>query len=163
MCSSPWAGSRARRGSFRSVGGRSGWNTPVGLLLAVGLAAYEVGWTHVFESVGRLKGAAGFDPLSEGSFGLEYAGWMAFLGLVSCAVWPTSVGRALAADSERTVRRMYTWSAIGFLSRFLIPYFLGICALVYVTDHEDLRQAFFPAQSGTAPVDNLYALPVFLS
>lgn len=134
-----------------------------GLLIAVGLSAGAVGWDHVFETVGRLKGEAGFNPFSEGSFGAEYAGWMAFLGLVSCAVWPTSVGRALAADSERTVKRMYRWSAIGFLSRFLIPYFLGICALVYVTDHEDLRNAFFPTATGATPVDNLYALPVFLS
>ncbi len=134
-----------------------------GLLLAVGLALRETGWTHTFEAVGRLKGEAGFDPFAEGSFGPGYAGWMAFLGLISCAVWPTSVGRALAADSERTVLRMYRWSAIGFLSRFLIPYILGICALVYVTDHEELRAAFFPAAPGATPVDNLYALPVFLS
>lgn len=134
-----------------------------GLLLAVGLAAHMVGWGHAFETVGRLKGAAGFNPFAEGSFGPAYAGWMAFLGLVSCAIWPTAVGRALAADSERTVKRMYRWSAIGFLSRFLIPYFLGICALVYVTDHDELRTAFFPAPGGAPPVDNLFALPVFLS
>ena len=86
---------------------------------------------------------------------------MIFLGFVSCGIWPTSVARALAADSEKTVHRLYTWSSIGFLARFLIPYIWGICALVYVTQNPDLVAAFMPA-SGAAPVSNLYAVPVFL-
>jgi len=135
-----------------------------GLLAACWFAASEVGFDHAFQAVAVLKGEAGFNPVAaEGAFGPAYMAWMAFLGLVSCAVWPTAVARALAADSGATVKRIYTWSSIGFLTRFLMPYFLGICALVYVTEQPDLKAVFFPARPGTQALDNLYALPVFLS
>jgi SSS family solute:Na+ symporter len=135
-----------------------------GLLAACWFAVREVGWDHAFQAVAALKGEAGFNPVAaEGAFGPSYVVWMSFLGLVSCAIWPTAVARALAADSEKTVKRIYTWSSIGFLARFLMPYFLGICALVWVTEQPELKAVFFPSRPGAPALDNLYALPVFLS
>ena len=135
-----------------------------GLLLVCWLAARSVGWGHVFSEVARLKGEAGLNPLvAEGAFGPAYMGWMAFLGLISCAVWPTSVARALAAENEGVVRAMYRWSSIGFLTRFLMPYFLGCCAFVFVMEAPDLKAAFFPPAGGPPPLSNLYALPVFFA
>jgi SSS family solute:Na+ symporter len=86
-------------------------------------------------------------------------------GIVSCAVWQTSVMRACAAESAEVVRKLYTWSSIGFLIRFMIPQFLGICALVYLYQNETARGIFFTA-SGALVQDSdltLRALPVFLS
>jgi SSS family solute:Na+ symporter len=134
----------------------------IGLLLACGLAVAAVGWDHVFTTVDAEMGARGFDPLAEGGFGAEYVLWMVFLGLVSCALWPTSLMRALSAESPQVVRRTYALASIGFLSRFLLPYFLGICAFVFVLDTPELHAAFFPVDGGPA-VDNLYALPTFLA
>ncbi|MAE63778.1 MAG: hypothetical protein CMJ18_05855 [Phycisphaeraceae bacterium] len=110
-------------------------------------------------------GEKGFNPLiSEGEFGVDYVIWMAFMGLVGCGVWPTAVARALAAESPRTVKRQYMWSSVTFLVRFLLPYFLGICAFVYIrTEAPELRALFFPPEDGPEAVDNLYAMPVFLS
>ncbi|HTM19219.1 MAG TPA: sodium:solute symporter family protein [Kofleriaceae bacterium] len=134
----------------------------IGLLIACALAVRAVGWDHLFSTVEQQMGPRGFDPLAEGGFGAEYVLWMVFLGLVSCALWPTSLMRALSAESEQVVRRTYALSSIGFMSRFLLPYFLGICALVFALDTPELHAAFFPAD-GSAGASNLYALPLFLA
>lgn len=135
-----------------------------GLLMVCGLAIHAVGWAHVFDAVAALKGPAGFNPVaSEGAFGPAYVTWMCVTGLVSCAVWPTSVARALAAESAGVVKKMYLWSSIGFLARSLMPFFLGICAFVYVNETPELKAVFLPAPGGAEPLSNLYALPTFLA
>ncbi|NOY81385.1 MAG: sodium:solute symporter family protein [Kiritimatiellaeota bacterium] len=137
----------------------------IGLLAATVLAVDKVGWDHVFQTITAQMGAKGYNPfLSEGAFGWDYVVWMGFLGLVSCALWPTAVARALAMESTASVKRLYKWSAVSFTIRFLIPYFLGICAFVFImTLSPDLKSLFFPAaDSGVKAMDNLYALPIFL-
>ena len=137
----------------------------VGLLVATGFCISKLGWQPVFDSVASLKGEAGFNPLVAGSgFGPSYIVWMFFTaGLVSCAIWPTAVARALAMDSVSGVRRQFMWSSVSFMIRFLVPYFWGICAFVFVmTEAPDLKLLFFPEDPATTPVNNLYAMPVFL-
>ncbi|MBX3178894.1 MAG: sodium:solute symporter family protein [Candidatus Hydrogenedentes bacterium] len=133
----------------------------MGLFLATGLAIMKLGWSPVFDTLAETRGEAAFNPMiAESGFGLEYIAWMAFLGLVNCALWPTAVARALACDSERTVKRQYMWSSISFAIRNIVPYFWGICAFVWVIGHPELNAVFFP-ESGTG-LDTLYAMPVFL-
>jgi SSS family solute:Na+ symporter len=117
----------------------------------------------VVETVVQLKGQAGFNPFDGEGFGLSYVVWMFFLGLVSCAVWQTAVIRACSADSVRTVKRLYMWASIGFLIRFLLPYFFGISALVYISQHESLRVIFLPDGGPADPQTTLMAMPIFLS
>jgi SSS family solute:Na+ symporter len=116
-------------------------------------------------------GPAGFDPtIAESGFGWEYILWMGFLGLVSCAVWPTSVARALAMKDARSVKRLYMFASLSYLIRFLIPYFWGICAFVFVWMTPELKEIFFPAgypppatlPDGAVAMDNLYATPIFM-
>jgi len=135
-----------------------------GLLLTTFLAIRNLGWTHIFSSVEGLMGNEGFDPtLSTGEFGVDYIIWMGFLGLVSCAIWPTSVARALAADSPKTVKKQFMWASVSFLIRCLIPFFWGICAFVFIkTRDPQLNQLFFPTDQGVEPFDDLYAMPIFL-
>jgi len=71
--------------------------------------------------------------------------------------------RACAAESTRVVKKLYTWSSIGFLIRFLLPYFLGISALVYITQNESLKNVFLPDGAPADAQITLMALPVFLS
>lgn len=141
------------------------------LVLASVLAVVELGWTNIFETVQAEMGRGGFDPtVSESGFGWEYVIWMGFLGLVSCGIWPTSVARALAMDSPKAVKRQYMLTSVSFMIRFLIPYFWGICAFVFVAQHENLRDLYFPAgcpapaklPDGVVAADNLYAMPQFL-
>ena len=135
-----------------------------GLLLTTCLAIYKLGWTHIFTAIENIKGPAGFDPtISEGGFGVEYIIWMGFLGLIGCSVWPTSVARALSAESPKTVKKQFMLASISYLIRFLIPYFWGTCALVFIMTHDaQLKELFFPAGGGAEGVDNLYAMPIFL-
>jgi SSS family solute:Na+ symporter len=142
-----------------------------GLLLASGLALYHLGWANIFDTVQQEVGQAGFDPtIAGGEFGVEYILWMAFLGLVSCGIWPTSVARALSMDSPQAVKRQYMLGSVSFLIRFLIPCLWGVCALVFVLQNASLRELFFPAgypppetlPDGVTATDNLYAMPVFL-
>ena len=137
----------------------------VGLLVACALAVAEVGWNNTFDTVAEIHGEAGFDPFSEDGFGMSYVVWMCYAGLVSCAVWQTAVMRACAAESTAVVKRLFMWSSIGFMIRFMVPQFLGICALVYFWQHDTARGMFFEAD-GKILADStitLQAMPVFLS
>ncbi|MFQ5805387.1 MAG: sodium:solute symporter [Phycisphaerae bacterium] len=134
-----------------------------GLLAACAFAVKELGWDAIVTTVQSLKGEPGFDPFHAEGFGTDYVLWMVFGGLISCAVWQTAVMRACAAESTRVVKRLYVWSSIGFMIRFLIPNFLGICALVYVSQHPALREMFLPVDTEAPSEVTLAAMPVFLS
>ncbi len=123
----------------------------------------KLGWSDIMQRVVELKGEAGFNPFSQEGFGGAYVLWMLFLGLVSCALWQTAVIRASAAENQEAVRRTFTWGAIGFLIRFMIPYFWGICALVYIAGQPSLRGIFLPENGQTSSETTLRAMPVALS
>ncbi len=133
-------------------------------LLATSLLSIRyLGWGNIIETVTELKGQAGFNPFDSEGFGVSYVVWMFFLGLVSCAVWQTAVIRACSAENTRTVKKIYTWASIGFLIRFLLPYFFGICAFVYIAQHESLKSIFIPEAGEVDSQVTLIAMPVFLS
>jgi SSS family solute:Na+ symporter len=134
-----------------------------GLLLTSVLAIYKLGWDNIFAGVEQFMGTEGFDPtVAEGGFGVEYIIWMGFVGLIGCAVWPTSVARALSAESPKTVKKQFMFASISYLIRFLVPYFWGICAFVFIMTLEPQLKALFFPEAGAEGVDNLYALPIFL-
>lgn len=138
-----------------------------GMLIAVWLSVQAVGWDKVVTSVQEVHGTAGFDPTDwGGTFGPSYVIWMIFTaGLVSCAVWQTAVMRACAAESTQVVKRLYIWSSLGFMIRFLLPQFLGICALAWFWNDEAGRAFFFTAEGETSadPVRTMQAMPIFLA
>jgi len=138
-----------------------------GLLIACAFAIGKLGWDPIVTSVQSLRGEAGFDPFHAEGFGAEYVVWMMFVaGLVSCAVWQTAVMRACAAESTKVVKRLYVWSSVGFLIRFMIPQFLGICALVYLAGHESAHDYFLnlaDLPKEEAARRTMQAMPVFLS
>ena len=135
------------------------------LLITSVLAIQHLGWQNIIDIVTEYKGSAGFNPFHpppEG-FGTLYVVWMFFLGLVSCAIWQTAVIRACAAESINVVKKLYIWSSIGFLIRFLLPYFFGICALVFIVQREPLRGIFLPEGNKASSDILLMAMPVLLS
>jgi SSS family solute:Na+ symporter len=123
----------------------------------------RLGWGELVQGVTALKGEAGFDPFSQAGFGGAYVLWMLFLGLVSCALWQTAVIRAAAAEDEGAVRRTFTWGSVGFLIRFMIPYFWGICALVYLAREPALRAVFLPPGQEPSSEQTLRAMPSALA
>ncbi len=133
------------------------------LLATTVLSIRCLDWHNIIDTVSRLQGEAGFNPFHSEGFGTSYVIWMFFLGLVNCAIWQTAVIRACSAESTRTVKRLYMFASVGFLIRFLIPYFFGICAFVYVAQHTVSRDIFLPQSGPAGPQVTLMAMPVFLS
>lgn len=142
-----------------------------GLITASWFALSHVSWNNLLQTVQNEMGASGFDPtIAQGEFGWRYMIWMVFLGLVSCGIWPTAVARALAMKSPDLVKRQYMFASVSYMIRFLIPYFWGICAFVFVMQSESLRLIFYPAgypapqslPEGQVALEGLYAMPVFL-
>jgi SSS family solute:Na+ symporter len=134
----------------------------VTLVLACVLSIKTLGWGNIIETVREIRGTSGFDPFDEAGFGVSYVIWMFMLGLVGCAFWQTAVIRACSAENTKTVRKLYIFSSIGFLIRFLIPYFFGICALVYLSKVPHLREYFVPADGPADPAVSLMAMPLYL-
>jgi len=140
----------------------------LGMLVTCGFAISEVGWDSIVnvvqfvETPDKPAGKAAVNPFfvndKDQGYGSMFVVWQAFIAMVSCAIWQTAVMRACAASSEKVVKRMYVWSSIGFLIRWAIPMFLGICALAYFVD----------APKGTPVVvddygtSSMLAMPTFL-
>ena len=137
-----------------------------GMLLVCVIAVSKLGFEPLVRTVQTIHGNAGFDPLDGDGFGISYVVWMIFtFGLVSCAIWPTAVMRVCAAKDDQVVKKLYRWSSIGFMTRFILPQFLGICALCWFWQEGGAGSRFFtPEGSIVANSDEtLRAMPLFLS
>lgn len=108
------------------------------VLLVAGLlftAVYLLGLIPletVIAVVEERKGEAGFDPFVNENFGTVYFLWMILVaGVVSAAVWPTALSRALCIQDERTVSRAYLIASLAFMGRMIVPALLGVLALSF--------------------------------
>lgn len=103
-----------------------------GLVLALVFVTQTVSLSTTITTVSTLKGRAGFDPLASESFGLTYVLWMVLVaGVVSSAVWPTALSRALCIKDGPTVSRAYLASSFIFMGRMVLPALLGVLAFAY--------------------------------
>ncbi len=137
-----------------------------GMIFVCLFCVYHFGWDAIVNSVKSVHGIAGFDPFDQSGFGPSYIVWMLLtFGLVSCAVWPTAVMRVCSAKDTQVVRRLYRWSSIGFMTRFIIPQFLGICAITFLWQHLSADSSFFTAEGKVIdnPNETLRAMPILLS
>ena len=140
----------------------------VALMLTAFFAAYELGWTHIIDTVEKVHGESGFNPFAEGEYGLSYVLW-SFFRFRSRVFGGLAHGRDSRVCGGKTCRSFagYTrFSSIGFMTRFILPQFLGICALVYFWQHDVGRELFFAAEGGGVIADpdiTLKAMPCFLA
>ena len=103
-----------------------------GLLIAVVYLTNLVPLGEAISIVRENKGIGGFDPFANESFGLSYVLWMILVaGVVSAAIWPTALTRALCIKDEATVQRAYLIASVIFLARMVVPAFLGVLAFSY--------------------------------
>ena len=102
----------------------------LGFIFAVFYSINYFGWNNIFLELEKLKNYEEvYNPLENKGF--SYISWQVILGFVSAVVWPTAITRVLAIKDVKMVKLQYIWSSISFLSRFIIPCFLGICAFLY--------------------------------
>lgn len=103
-----------------------------GLVVALAFLVPQIGLERTADAVETLKGPAGFDPFDAAGFGPTYVLWMVLVaGVVSSAIWPTALSRALCIKDEATVRRAYLIASLVFMGRMILPAFLGVLALTY--------------------------------
>jgi len=109
----------------------------LGLLATIAFLVGIIPVSTAVDVVREHKGSAGFDPILNPNFGPDYVLWMILVaGVVSAAIWPTALSRALCIKDEKTVQRAYMFASVIFLSRMIIPAFLGVLAFVYFTGTE---------------------------
>jgi SSS family solute:Na+ symporter len=147
-----------------------------GMLIVTVAAVTKVGWSNVFRTVEATMGRDGFDPLANPDYGWSYVAWMVWISLAAGALWHSATLRALSAKSPDVAQKVFAWSSVGFLARFAIPAFWGMCAYVYVFDGPaDVRQMFLDdvgqvrkidVAATDPPVaveaDTLYAMPIMV-
>ena len=121
------------------------------ILLSVSLSLFAIilfngiGWDqliHVWES---KHGVAGFNPFNTTSgFGISYVLWMLVTaGLVSIAIWPTALSRALIMPSDNAVKKQYLLASVPMMARFVLPIMIGAMAVVVLGEVDALTA--FPA------------------
>ena len=118
----------------------------VGLIFCVFYSILILGWTNIFDSIEKIS-LNPYNPFA--SKGSSYVVWQVILAFVSAVVWPTAITRALTMKDSKTIKKQYIWSSISFLIRFMIPCFIGICAVVYYQNIDN--------------VDTLSLMPSYLS
>ena len=101
----------------------------LGLIFCVFYSIWTIGWNNIFDSISNFPDKSYNPFLSKGN---SYVAWQMILAFVSAVVWPTVITRALTMKNSETVRKQYLWSSISFLIRFMIPCFIGICAVIYL-------------------------------
>jgi len=122
----------------------------------------QLGWQRIVDGVAVLKGESGFDPIKNADYGVSLHG----LDVVPRpgVVRLVANGRdpCFVAEDQKAVRQTFTWGSVGFLIRFMVPYFWGFGALVYIGGQPGLREAFLPAASRPPRETTLSAMPVAL-
>ncbi len=133
----------------------------IGLIIACIYLSNAVGFDAAVEAVNAKKGAGGFDPLKSEGFGPTYVLWMIFVaGVVSSAIWPTALTRALLIKNEHDVKKVYLYSSVIFMGRMVLPALIGVLAFAYFAGPGAVEEAKFLSEFGDDA--DLVATPIFL-
>lgn len=141
----------------------------LGMLIVTAAAITRLGWSEVFDTVQQQLGREAFDPLASGQYGWAYVVWMVWISLAAGALWHSATLRALSTRSPQVAKQVFALSSVGFLARFAIPAFWGLCAYVFVLNGPESVRGMFLDAAGSVrttasgeKVDTLYAMPLFI-
>lgn len=131
-----------------------------GVIAAIVAMLGVVPFASVVAAVERIKGDAGFDPVANENFGIAYMLWMVLVaGVVSSAIWPTALTRALLIRDDRDVTRTYLIASVIFMGRMVLPALLGVIAIAYFAGPGVEHAATLARHGGDA---DLVATPAML-
>ncbi len=124
-----------------------------GMIVISIVAFMAVGWSDIVNTVTNVMGEKAVNPflpsIFSGEFGAGFIIWQILLQLSLLVGWQAVSMRLFSSKDAKTGQKIYTWSALMFLSRAVIPVFWGIIAFVYF---HNLGQE----------VDGLEALPLMI-
>jgi SSS family solute:Na+ symporter len=135
-----------------------------GLIVVVVFLHGVIPFDQAVAAVQAKKGTGGLNPFVNASFGFTYVMWMVLVaGIVSAAIWPTALTRALCIENPENVPRAYLMASLIFLSRMVIPAFLGAFAFVYFNTADLAGGEAVKTLLGPYGADgDLVAMPVML-
>ncbi len=116
------------------------------ILLSISLGVFAfilfqgIGWDQLISVWESHHGLVGFNPLSSMSgFGVSYVLWMVVTaGLVSIAIWPTALSRALIMPSDNAVKKQYLLASVPMMTRFVLPMMIGAMAMIVLGNVDSL-------------------------
>ena len=130
----------------------------LGLLTVVGLSITTIGWDTIFDTILTIKALPALTIISRRRIWRKLHSLDDFYSRIGqLRDLANRRGRALAMKSEKLVKQQYMITSVTFMIRFLIPYFLGICAFVYFS----IQQPTLFAEFSTSSTNTLYALPYY--
>lgn len=116
-----------------------------GFMLTMLLSIQALEWDNIFQTVDYLRGRGGVNPFHPEITFLRRLGpetlWLVVALVGSCTVAQTLLLRTGSVENVPAMRKTFQWASLGFLMRMLIPMFIGICSLVYLTQWPTLKAA----------------------
>jgi SSS family solute:Na+ symporter len=103
---------------------------------------------------------AAFDPFK--GIGILYMAWMFIHFVAGWSLWQPATLRALMAASPKIAKRGYFWSSLGFLIRFMVPYFWGICAVAFLMEDPDSFAALLSGTENEVSRATMMATPLYI-
>jgi SSS family solute:Na+ symporter len=109
-----------------------------GMVVITIIGFYAVGWDGIVNSLTINMGDKGIDPFSpsflDGDFGLGFLIWQILMQISILIGWQAVSARLFASKDAKTGQRIYTWSALMFFARAILPVFWGILAFAYYSN-----------------------------
>ncbi len=109
-----------------------------GMVVITIIGFYAVGWDGIVNSLTTQMGDKGIDPFSpsflDGDFGLGFLVWQILMQISILIGWQAVSARLFASKDAKTGQKIYTWSALMFFARAILPVFWGILAFAYYSN-----------------------------
>ena len=104
-----------------------------GMIFITVYGVYDIGWSNIVNAVSTNLGEKGMNPFFPNAwnsqFGIGFFVWQFLLWVAILVGWQAISMRLFSSKNTKTGQRIYSWSALMFLSRAILPIFWGIMAL----------------------------------
>ncbi len=104
-----------------------------GMIFITVYGVYDIGWSNIVNAVSTNLGEKGMNPFFpnawDSQFGIGFFIWQFLLWVAILVGWQAISMRLFSSKNTKTGQRIYSWSALMFLSRAILPVFWGIMAL----------------------------------
>lgn len=106
-----------------------------GMIFITIVGILVVGWGNIVNSVTQTIGEKGINPFYPSAFssefGIGFLVWQILMWIALLVGWQAVSMRLFSSKDSKTGQKIYSWSALMFFSRAVIPIFWGIIAYAY--------------------------------